>query len=120
MSKTILYICQTCGMKKDPLTGIKPVSEASVKLAEQTAQLLENEPVEVRLTACLSLCDTPIAWGLQAEDRHATTFAPATTAEDLAAAARLYISTPPGEKMPKRQLPAALIHTLISRLPPLK
>lgn len=119
-SPTHLYICATCGMKKDPATGTKPTNPASTALAEATAALLKDTPVEVRLAKCLSLCDTPIAWGLHAEDRHATTFAPATTAEDLAAAARLYISTPPGEKMNKRLLPAPLIHTLISRLPPLK
>lgn len=118
--KTILYICATCGMKKDPATGIKPTSPASEALARDTAALLQGTPVEVRLARCLSLCDTPIAWGLQSSVRHATTFAPATTAEDLAAAARLYIETPPGQKMNKRQLPPALIHTLISRLPPLE
>lgn len=118
-SEAILYICSTCGMKKDPATGIKPANPAAEQLATQTAELLKETPVEVRLTNCLSLCNTPIAWGLQSPTRHATTFAPATTAEDLAASARLYISTPIGQKMNKRQLPESVIHTLISRLPPL-
>ncbi|PZP38865.1 MAG: hypothetical protein DI585_06040 [Pseudomonas fluorescens] len=116
----ILYICATCGMKKDPETGIKPNNPLAEALVAETSKLLQNEDIEVRLTKCLSLCSTPIAWGLHAEDRHATTFAPATTAEDMATTAKLYLNTPLGEKMPKKHLPPHVIPTLISRLPPLK
>ena len=100
---------------------MNPASEALVR--DVTAALAAEpgiEPVEVKLVRCLSLCDQPIAWGLQSAVRHGTTFAPATTAEDLAAAARLYVATPVGEKMNKRMLPKDLIHTLVSRLPPLE
>ena len=113
-----LYICATCGMVKDPATGQKPTNPASEQLAAQTAKLLEHEPIEVRLTKCLSLCEKPIAWALDAPDRHATTFAPATTPEDMAATTKLYLSTPLGEKMPKKDLPKQVKPTLISRIPP--
>lgn len=119
MSQTLLYICATCGMSKDPTTGQKPTNPAAEALAAQVSHLLAQQPeVEVRLTKCLSLCSKPIAWALDNPQRHATTFAPATTAEDMAATAQLYLTTPPGQKMPKKDLPPAVKPTLISRIPP--
>ena len=117
---TTLFICATCGMVKDPTTGQKPNNPAAEALATNTAALLANTPVSVQLTKCLSLCTQPIAWALSGPSRHATSFAPATCAEDLATTAQLYLSTPVGEKMPKKDLPKEVKPTLISRIPPLK
>lgn len=121
MSQTILYICATCGMPKDPETGQKPDNPESRAIAARVGELLANQPdIQVRLTKCLSLCSKPIAWALDNPERHATTFAPATTAEDIAATVQLYLSTPLGEKMPKKDLPKEVKPTLISRVPPFK
>ncbi len=108
-------------MPKDPETGKKPNNPEAEALAARVTELLKYQPdIEVRLTKCLSLCSKPIAWALDNPERHATTFAPATTAEDMAATAKLYLSTPLGEKMPKKDLPKEVKPTLISRIPPFK
>ncbi|TKW60455.1 MAG: DUF1636 domain-containing protein [Blastochloris viridis] len=121
MSQTILYICATCGMPKDPETGKKPTNPQSEALAARANELLADmQDVDVRLTKCLSLCNKPIAWALDNPERHATTFAPATTAEDMVATVKLYLTTPLGEKMPKKDLPPEVKPTLISRIPPFK
>ncbi len=117
--RTTLFICATCGMVKDPATGQKPTNPESEKLATQTAALLAGTAISVQLTKCLSMCNQPIAWALSGPGRHATSFSPATCAEDLATTAHLYLSTPLGEKMPKKELPKDTKPTLISRIPPL-
>ncbi len=114
-----LTICSTCGMVKDPTTGTKPTNPQSELLATQLTELLKEYPVKIRLSKCLSMCDTPIAWALQSPTLHTTALAPASTAEDLAAAAILYLSSTADKKMNKRELPPALIHTIKSRIPPL-
>jgi predicted metal-binding protein len=120
MSQTVLTICLTCGMKQRDATGAKLPNPESESLAAKTAELLSDTPITVQLTRCLSMCDTPIAWGLRNEERHAFSFAPASTAEDLAATARAYLATAPGEKLGKKDMPPAVALSLISRLPPLK
>jgi predicted metal-binding protein len=119
MSKTILTICEVCGMKERDAEGNKLPNPQSQALAQATTELLADTDIEVRLVRCLSLCDTPIAWGLRNEEKHATAFAPATSAEDLAATARAYAAHPAGTKLPKKLMPSATAATLISRIPPL-
>lgn len=117
---TTLFICLTCGIRQRDESGAKLPNPVSEKLAADTAELLKNAPVDVRLVRCLSMCETPIAWGLRNEERHTFGFAPATTADDLAATALAYIATLPGEKLGKKDMPPATAKTLISRIPPLK
>jgi|GEM_PF-6016448 len=117
---TTLFICLQCGMHRRDAEGLKIPNPDALKLADDTAALLKDTPIKVQLTRCLSLCDYPVAWGLRAEDRYAYTFAPAATAEDLAATARAWLANPnPAEKLPKRDMPAAVRSTLRSKLPPL-
>lgn len=116
--QTTLTICLICGMQQRDENGNKlpnPVSEA---LAANVTALLADTDIKVRLTRCLSMCDTPISWALQHPHKHTFAFAPATTAEDLAATARAYLATPAGGKLGKKDMPPATAATLISRIPP--
>lgn len=107
-------------MKQRDEQGNKLPNPASQALAAATTELLADSPIRVELTRCLSMCDTPIAWALHDDVHHTYSFAPATTAEDLATTARAWLATTPGEKLPKKDMPTAVPATLISRIPPLK
>ncbi|RYG61959.1 MAG: DUF1636 domain-containing protein [Alphaproteobacteria bacterium] len=114
---TTLSICITCGMKQRDEQGNKLPNPESEKLAAATTTLLADTDIKVRLVRCISICDTPIAWALQHPQKHTSSFAPATTAEDLAATARAYHASP-ASKLPKKDMPPAIAPTIISRIPP--
>ncbi len=117
---TTLTICLTCGMKQRDEQGNKLPNPESEKLAATTTALLADNPdIKVRLTCCISICDTPIAWALQHPQKHTSSFAPATTAEDLAATAIAY-HTSPASKLPKKDMPPATAPTVIRRSPPIE
>ncbi|RYG61671.1 MAG: DUF1636 domain-containing protein [Alphaproteobacteria bacterium] len=118
ITPTTLTICLICGMKQRDDQGNKLPNPVSQQLAEDVTALLADTDIKVRLTRCLSMCDTPIAWALQHPRKHTFSFAPATTAEDLAATARAYLATPEGGKLGKKDMPLPVAATLISRIPP--
>ncbi len=115
--QTTLTICLTCGMKQRDEQGNKLPNPVAEQLAADTTALLTGTDIKVRLVRCISMCDTPIAWALQHPQKHTSSFAPATTAEDLAATARAY-HTSPASKLPKKDMPPAVAATVISRIPP--
>ncbi|MBI1309447.1 MAG: DUF1636 domain-containing protein [Proteobacteria bacterium] len=116
---TTLFICRTCGMGRDA-SGKKLPSPASAQLAEDLQSLLAGHPVNVVLSPCLEVCDFPITWALRNDSKQAFTFAPSTSAADLAATTRAYLALAPGEKLTKGQMPETIPATIISRLPPIK
>lgn len=114
-----LFICSICGQTARDELGNKLPNPAAAQLAEQTAALLQNSGVQVVLTRCMSVCDSPITWALASPGRHTFTFAPASTPDELAATARAYLAKAPGEKLGKGAMPPAVAATLLSRVPPL-
>lgn len=116
--QTTLTICLSCGMKQRDENGNKLPNPVAEELAANVTTLLATNPdISVRLVRCISICNTPIAWALQHPQKHTSSFAPATTAEDLAATARAY-HTNPVSKLPKKDMPPAVAPTVISRIPP--
>lgn len=116
--QTTLTICLTCGMKQRDEQGNKLPNPVAQQLADDVKTLLTDTDINVRLVRCISICDTPIAWALQHPQKHTSSFAPATTAEDLAATARAY-HTSLASKLPKKDMPPTIAPTVISRIPPL-
>lgn len=118
-STATLFICSTCGQTQRDAVGNKLTNPTALQLAEHAAALLQNSGVQVVPTRCMGVCDAPITWALASPGRHTFTFAPATTAEELAATARAYVAKAPGEKLGKGAMPPAVAATLLSRVPPL-
>lgn len=119
MSDVTLSICVTCGMKLRDENGNKLENPVSHALAEKVEALLEGSGVQVRLVRCMSMCDDPISWALQGEGRMTYAFAPASTAEDLAVVAKVYVGTR-GEKIPKSEMPEGVKGTVMAKVPPVE
>ena len=113
-----VFICQQCGMQERDAEGNKVPNPQAVALAAEAEALLADAPVRVVLTRCLSVCDKGVAWGLRAEGKHVFTFAPATTAAELAATARTYATLTHGQTMKKTLMPEGVRGTLLTRIPP--
>lgn len=115
-----LFICLQCGSTQRGADNLKVPNPAALQLAADVSTLLADTPIKVELVRCLEQCDAPIAWALKDNTKHTFTFAPATTAEELAITARAYASSTAEKKLVKAQMPEAVRKTITSRTPPLK
>ncbi len=87
----VVFICETCCLKDGQMPG--------VQFAAQLRDHLVSDDAEVRLTACMNMCDEPMSLSLRANGKTTYLFAgvEATDVADAAALVRLYIAAHDGE-----------------------
>lgn len=122
MAKPTLFICATCGMTKAPETGKKPANPVSSDLCQSLQQHL-GDAVNVKLTTCMSICNSPISFAFCDEERESIAFNHAHTEippKDIAQAFESYIAQPVGTKFKKKDMPESLQSNIQARIPVLK
>ena len=104
-----VIVCETCAVQ-----GETPIG---VEFARRLRDLVPDN-VHVETTACMNLCEQPMALALRAEGCEAYLFSGVVDddLEDASALARLYAEAPGGVIADARQA-GRLRHCLVGRIP---
>lgn len=104
-----VIVCETCAASdRDPIGAD----------FARDLQALVPDDVRVEITACMNLCEQPMALALRAKACDAYLFSGVTAddLEDAAALVRLY-SAAPGGKITDARAAGRLRHCLVGRIP---